>query len=344
MTKNAADERLADLSAQTGAHIRKVLHRSVRRGAHAFVRTKAGDLSKTYTFEVMEIGDMAFAVMLTLDPPTPAKLAQDVAKASLRLRMPVIVVVESMDATLRSRLVERGVAFVAPGNQLYIPQVGSDLRETFRPPMRPPRGGLTPVSQLVLFYCLTKNLDGVTPTQLASELGYTQMSLGRGFDELAVREVARIERRGREKILTLRGTPRDVLETCREHLLAPTRGVHAVRFAGAKPKMLKAGETALAALAGADIQAVPTFAIPATDWQDFFKDNGVDASVGLDEAEAVIETWRYDPKILSNGPCVDALSLYAQFWADPNPRLADAAAKLLDRFLAGGSPAQRKGK
>ena len=41
----------------------------------------------------------------------------------------------------RKRLIEQKVPFMVPGNQLYLPDLGIDLREYFRqrPPLRTPR-------------------------------------------------------------------------------------------------------------------------------------------------------------------------------------------------------------
>ena len=47
-------------------------------------------------------------------------------------------------------------------------------------------------------------------------------------------------------------------------------------------------------------------------------------------ADGVVETWRYDPHVLSDSPVVDVLSLYAQFWDHRDERVAYAASELLE--------------
>lgn len=100
----------------------------------------------------------------------------------------------SLNSTPRAHLIGLGVAFAVPGNQLYVAQLAMDLREYFRTPERARGDRLSPVAQAVLFHhILTGRDQGLTPTALAEEMRYSAMSIGRAFDELAARNLARIE-------------------------------------------------------------------------------------------------------------------------------------------------------
>lgn len=94
--------------------------------------------------------------------------------------------------------------------------------------------------------------------------------------------------------------------------------------------MLLAGETALADLTNLATRALPTYAIDATEWQQFFERHGIEDYHYEYEGEAIIETWRYDPAVLSVDSTVDPLSLYARYWNDPDERVAQAANVLLE--------------
>jgi hypothetical protein len=54
----------------------------------------------------------------------------------------------------------------------------------------------------------------------------------------------------------------------------------------------------------------------------------------IDAADALIETWRYDPHTLSRGETVDPLSLHAQFWDHADERVAQAAVSTAVGFQA----------
>ena len=42
------------------------------------------------------------------------------------------------------------------------------------------------------------------------------------------------------------------------------------------------------------------------------------------DSDGALATWRYDPRILARNQTVDPLSLFAQFWDDPDERLSMA--------------------
>ena len=244
----------------------------------------------------------------------------------------VVYACKQMSSALRARLVSKGVPFAVPGNQLYIPQLATDLREHYRSPDRGRGEFLSPIAQLVLFhYALRQPYDHATPSMLAGDLKYSAMSIGRAFDELAGRELATVEKLGREKVLTFTDSPRNLIERSKAALRSPVRGSNAVRFKHARPPMLLAGEAALAELTNLAAPALATFAIDADHRQQFFEEHAIEDFHYAYEAEAIIETWRYDPAVLSPGNTVDLLSLYARYRNDPDERVAQAADKLLER-------------
>ena len=244
----------------------------------------------------------------------------------------VVYACKQMSSALRARLVSKGVPFAVPGNQLYIPQLATDLREHYRSPDRGRGEFLSPIAQLVLFhYALRQPYDHATPSMLAGDLKYSAMSIGRAFDELAGRELATVEKLGREKVLTFTDSPRNLIERSKAALRSPVRGSHAVRFKHARPPMLLAGEAALAELTNLAAPALATFAIDADHRQQFFEEHAIEDFHYAYEAEAIIETWRYDPAVLSPGNTVDLFSLYARYRNDPDERVAQAADKLLER-------------
>lgn len=334
MTVDAKTEQASNLIALVMAHVETTLHLKPKRMARAVVNANLSEfgLAESYSAEVMEIGGRKCVVLIALQPPTPSRAAKDIALVERRMKTPVFVATPRMTSSARDQYVRLAAPFVVPGNQVYLPFLGIDLRETFRPPVNVRRGGVSPVAQVVLFTCAYGGFAQITPSGLANKTGYSVMSLVRACDELAAHGVGRVEKRGREKVLSFKHSPRETIEAARELLSKPYRGVYGVRFSKPKPRLLKAGEIALAAWTGVESQDLPTFAIPSPGWQEFFQANGIERSTDLEDADAIIETWRYDPAILARRGRVDPLSLYAQYWADPNPRLAQAAEALLQEI------------
>jgi DNA-binding MarR family transcriptional regulator len=238
-----------------------------------------------------------------------------------------------MSSHQRARLITHGVAFAVPGRQLYIPQLAVDLREQFGARHLSQDGHIAPVSQAVLFhYILRRNPDLITPSTLADALHYSPMSIGRAFDELASLGLARITRAGREKQLSIDRTSQELIEAVRPHLRSPVHKKYYLREMPMTSDLKLAGETALAELSTLAPPAIKVFATGNDDYRTALKGRRAEQVAHEDEADAVIEIWRYDPATLSDSSVVDVLSLYAQFWNHSHERVASAAADLLERL------------
>jgi DNA-binding MarR family transcriptional regulator len=237
-----------------------------------------------------------------------------------------------MTAHNRSRLIERGIGFIVPGNQLYIPELAMDLREHFRMTKSRQGKGLSPVAQAVLFHHLL-NLDpkATTPSAIAERLHYSAMSIGRAFDDLVALKLAKTERRGKERHLRFKRQGRDLLKSAHALLRSPVRAIKFVRNVPNVPTLKRAGESALAELTDLSRPKMDVYAVAASDWQFFVKTFHL-AEVDENESNVAIETWSYDPAGLSEGPTVDPLSLYAQFSNDRDERVSMAAEELLERL------------
>lgn len=292
-------------------------------------------LTQRYRFFQAEIAERPCLFMAALDQraATPDEIRKNVEAVSKAFDGVVVFATTQMSATLRARLIAQGTAFAAPGNQLYIPQLALDLREHFRRAASSAREKLSPVAQLILFHhVLEPETQPRTPSELSRILPYTRMSIGRAFDELVLRNLATIERKGREKTISYNADRRQLIDMSKTLLRRPARGVHAATFHGSRPPMLVAGESALAELSDLAPPTTPVFAISGMNWTTFFKEHGVVDHHYDFEAKAIIETWLYDPAILGKRGVVDPLSLYAQFWDSADERVARAANDVLERI------------
>lgn len=286
-------------------------------------------IGKSYGFLKGRIAGSECLVMKPLGEAKLGELSKHVGLVQAEVSQIVIVALSSLSSRGRARLVEQKVAFIVPGNQFYVPELAMDLREHFK--AQKPRGleHLSPAAQAVLFHhMLRRNESAATPSELAHELFYTPMSIGRAFDNLEGVGFATTKRRGRERHIVFHGNRRELLEGMRRLLVSPVRSRRAVW--GTPPELMIGGESALAKLSDLAPPNLKVYAMVATDWQQFaqtYEENLNDQ----DEGDFVVETWSYNPKGLSNENVVDPLSLYAQFWDHQDERIADAADQLLER-------------
>lgn len=264
---------------------------------------------------------------------TPSQIAKHVALVRSTLNTIVVFAAKSLAPHNRSRLISHGVGFVVPRNQLYIPELAMDLREHFRPNQIPHADGLTPAAQALVFDHLLRGrggADAVTPSAVAERLHYTKMSIGRAFHELTSLKLTAIERHGKETRLKFNSTGHALLDLSRELLRSPVRAVKHIRELPKSADLKRSGETALAELTDLSRPPVDTYAISATQWRSTADSlNLIEVPTG--ESDVIVETWSYDPSVLSDAATVDPLSLYAQFWNDPDERVSKAAGELIKR-------------
>ena len=288
-------------------------------------------LEQAYVFfEARIFGARCVLIAARENAATPANLAKHVSLVRSAVDAIVIFATPSLSAHNRSRLIARGVAFVVPGNQLYIPDLAMDLRERFR--ALKPRNveRLSPAAQAVLFrYVLRPSEFAATPSAIAKQLRYAPMSVGRAFDALDAAGLAKTRKRGKERRIRFSAEGQELVEAARPLLRSPVRSFKHVRGQRPAPELKLAGESALAKLTDLNPPRTETFAVAARSWKaiaESFEFKEVDEF----EGNFTVETWSYDPAGLSDGPLVDPLSLYAQFHDHRDERVSMAAQRLLE--------------
>ena len=294
-------------------------------------------LARLYRFFETRIGrtPVLFMAERQAGNHTPAEIRKHVDLVNLEFDGVVAYSAERLTASVRARLIRTGVAFTVTGNQLYIQELATDLREHFRGP-RPERPDkLSPSAQLVLFFHLLRNEreQPWTPTELAELLPYSTMTVGRAFDELAAAGLANVERHGRKKLLSFRTEGRSLVDSAKTFLIRPERRLDHVRWLQQPPELPLAGEHALAQLSDLNPPATPpVFAVTPAEMRDLLAVGRAESSEAAHDSDGTLETWRYDPSVLARNQTVDPLSLFAQFWDDPDERLSMAVDRLLEQW------------
>jgi DNA-binding MarR family transcriptional regulator len=246
---------------------------------------------------------------------------------------PTLLVLEKMSAQLRRRLIEKKVAFVTPGFQFYLPDLLIYLRETYRADRRRISESLSPTAQvLVLGELLGHGNNELSATRLAEKYRVTPMSMSRALDELEAAELVKTRRSGTQRLLEYehRGLP--LWNAAQERLASPIRKSRFVKARTGPRGSLHAGLSALSALTDIAAPKTPCVAISSVDWKDISADGGFPPSQPYDAFRLEVQTWRYDPRVLTHREHVDHLSLYLSLRDEPDERVAAAADELLDNW------------
>ena len=303
----------ACLQAKAAAYLREIL--GVEAVFAPFPDLGRLPLHITESYEIAQctlMGREFMALQVHDAGPAPAAMAKQADWLHQKTGLRCLFILDTVGGYERKRLIENKIPFLAPGQQLYLPDLGLDLREQFRAPRRE-NLKISPAAQVVVLACLLRRLDPqseFTGASLAERYGYTKMTMTRALDELRQLELVECEgerRFARHRFLI---AGRDLWEKARPALRSPVKKHVYVDewFPGCD---FKAGESALAesTLLVAPQRAI--WAITSEQWKQFQKEPGLHLipEVSKDMAHAEFEIWHYDPRLLAEKPLVDRLSL-----------------------------------
>ncbi len=237
----------------------------------------------------------------------------------------------------RRRLVTQHVPFLVPGNQLYLPDLGIDLREYFRQLRRTePDRALSPATQALLIAHWLQRPWRVEwpPAEDLAALGYTPMTLTRCVRELTTAGVATSSARGRQRYLNFDRDPRALWERVKPLLRSPVKRTVWVAHAEAArvaPDLRLAGLSALAQLTALADPRWPVHALSPAQWK-AATGSGVRLLPAPAEGCDEWQLWRYSPALLPEARTVDPLSLTLSLQHDSDERVQLALAELRAQF------------
>lgn len=305
-------------------------------------------LQNLYLFYEVDLFGRPCLLMLnrTQEGETPAVARKHWQATSEHFRGDVIYLIEVVSSHNRKRLIEQRVPFLVPGNQLYLPMLGIDLREYFRRSIQTEMAVLSGAAQAVILReILHRDCSGLPAKELAQVLGYSPMTITRVINELTCRELAIAEKVGREKRLSFPLSKRALWEAAQPLLQSPvTKRIlislrdyneYKAQFGGRL-----AGESALSNYTELADTSISHWAITAAKWSSISKNNEIrvlerkNASElighGRDQDEVVLEVWAYDPEVIAiDDSCVDPLSLWLSLDKSKDERIDIACESLL---------------
>lgn len=287
------------------------------------------------TYEITRcnlLGHSFLALFLKADEFTPASIEKQENWLHTKTGKRGILILPEVESYVRKRLIERKIPFIVPTSQLYLPDLGIDLREFMRRRRRPV-SRLTPASQvLVLAQLLQRWEMSRLPSlaDLAERLGYTKMTMSRALEEL--QSVGLLHRLSESRTVAaefhLRG--RKLWEAARPFLRSPVQKRIYLDEWFSELGFL-AGESALAEKSMLGHPHRKTWAVTKDQWKNLQRSPDVRMipAVSKNAAHAEFEVWIYDPGLLSQGRVVDPLSLALSFGRVSDVRLEAAIDEVL---------------
>ena len=285
-----------------------------------------------YRFYQTDLLGMPCLLMVdqTEEAPSPANVRKHMDQIEPKWEGEVVYIRQQVAAHQRRRLIEQKVPFLVPGNQMYLPMLGIDLREHFRKRRQTPLA-LTPATQALVLHLLLRPDDKLlTPNDLAQRLGYTKMTMSRAFDELEVEQLCGVAKEGRERKLRLIGTKKELWHQVLPLLRSPVKHRKHIQNLGGQRIGVTAGLTALAKRTMLAASRASVVAISSKQWK-AVKNNKTYFSVSTTDTDAVeVEVWAYDPSLFSDEGFVDRSSLFLSLKDIKDERVEAALEEMMD--------------
>jgi hypothetical protein len=283
------------------------------------------------------------------EPPAATALFRQIQLIRAQTDATVVFVSNDVPVHRRPRFIEQAIPFVIPGVQIYLPDLGFELREHLRRRRSVPirtestRHSLSPSAQaMLIFTLLDKSQEPIPAYETGAVLGYSRMTSSRAIGELETAGMAKSVKHGRSLRLVLETEKRLLWQRALPRLRTPVRSTAIIRGDTSFAEGLRlASESALARLTMLGEPTVPVFAVGNKDLRRLAPDKNptfarleysLNRRPGALESSCRLQSWIYRPDLVPGQDTVDPLSLWLSLRDDPDERVAISIEEIMERL------------
>lgn len=299
-------------------------------------------VNEIYKLYRVTLGDIHFVVIEYKDADafSISQLEKHSELINTNLNQKVVLLAEDISALYRKRLIEKGINFMVPGKQLFLPDFLIDLREGNQNAGRKKKTEkLLPSAQFILLYYLlhkpTEHIENDSFTQLALRFGYTKMAITKAVDNLAYNGLCTVEGT-KEKYIRFVGERSELWNSALPLFVNP---VFKQVYVDDKPDgifLFRSNESALNEYSDMNPSRQPYYAIERSKFYDLQKEGQL-KNPNEHEGAVCLELWKYNPEMLANGITevdnVDPLSLYLSLRDNRDERVEDALEMIIKKYI-----------
>lgn len=256
----------------------------------------------------------------------------------------VVLVLEKLQSYNRKRLIEKGINFIVPDKQLFLPELLINLNESYaQPKTKLKNKSLMPSSQfLLLFHIIHRNnnwkIEGHSFKEIAKKLDYTPMAVSYAVDDLKNHELIEVTGE-KEKYIKFNIQRSELWQIVEQENLLSNPVLKTV-FVDELPYnvfMLKANASALPEYTSINPSKQHYYAIDKTKFYELQKNNAL-LNANDREGKFAIEVWKYNPVTLLdefpvNNTVVDPLSLYLSLKDNQDERVEMALEQIIEKYI-----------
>ena len=246
------------------------------------------------------------------------------------LNIPAVLIIEPIEAYNRKRLIEKQIAFIIVGKQMFIPQLMISLKE-FRYKTQKRKSKIQPAAQCLLLYHLQKeNVEHMNFKELAEKLNYRPITITRVANELSNIKICRIDGT-KDKRVVFENDKKELWQIAFPFLQTPVKRKIFVETNISEDLLYKTNINALAFYTNISDDQNMCYAISKFDYFNLKKHKQINITNEI-EGHTCIEIWNYAPAILASGKTVDPLSLYLTFKDDDDERIVKEIEGMIEKL------------
>lgn len=287
-------------------------------------------LTNSYEFFKFSIFEQPCLLMVSKESAeiTPGLISKHYKQIQKICDYSIIYAQSILSSYNRKRLVEHNIPFIIPGNQMYLPHLGIDLREHFRKLHSKTAKSFSPASQAVVLYALVRQTsENLTSSHLVEKLEYSLMTINRAFAELKAAQIGEFFQEGRERCWTF-SDKRTLWKQAVPFMRSPVK-----KHLWLKSHQLKilAGLTALSHVSLLAPPPLPVFAATMNQWE-IWQKLGSEELPSANDADIQLEIWHYDPELFAKNNIVDPFSLYLSLKETQDERIESALEEMMEKI------------
>ncbi len=283
-------------------------------------------LSARFSYAILHCKGTNFLAALDEEGDTPANYRHYQQKLESAAQLPVVFFISRIPAYQYERMVNYRISFITQTGYVYVTHGLAKMvpvrGRTSAPLMA--RDYLSPVAQVLLFrHLLFHDIHGKSLRSIADVLGrYTSMSISLAKAELEENGLCVYTGAITRGQLEFQKDDSELWTLAQPVLKSPVQKLRYVRMSHAVPHLTLAGESALSTQTLLAPPALPVYAVGKFEMRNFLA-HGMVAEVSEEDANAVIEHWRYAPALLMKPgeTCVDKLSLFLSLQGSADDRV-----------------------
>lgn len=272
-------------------------------------------------------------------PVTTLQIEKQLQQIKDNFKRKVILVTENITVINRKRLIEKGINFIDPRKQLFLPGLLIDLRENFRMPEgKQNKGKLLPSAQFILLYKILHRREEIEQKnfkELSEKFGYTQMAITKAIENLKHHELCRVGG-GKEKNIYFDKEITELWHDALPLLVDPVLKKVYVDEIPRRPFLLNSNVSALPEYSDMSPGRQEYYAIEKHLFYSLQKTDQW-KNLNVEEGRYCLEVWKYDPGKLAEGITddrnVDPLSLYLSLKETQDERVEMALNNIIEKYI-----------